>query len=120
MPFDAMRKINATLDIDVREFQRDKLYLTDVELDATLEDGALDISNVSFKARAGELVSRARLAPTEDSGSASIELVARQFAFGLAETNVDLGMTGDIDINLRAEGADLRSLLGQCRWRSVL
>ena len=112
IPFDAMRKLNAKLSIDIRELQRDKLFLRDIELDATLEDGALDISNVSLKARAGALVSRARLAPTEDSGSASIELVARQFALGVAETNVDLSMIGDIDINLTAEGADLRALLG--------
>ena len=112
IPFDAMRKVNARLDIDIRELQRDKLFLSDIEFDATLEDGALDISNASFQARAGALVSRARLAPTEDSGEASIELVARRFALGMTEHNIDLSMLGDIDINLTAEGADLRSLLG--------
>lgn len=112
IPFDVLKRLNATLDIDIGELQRGNLLMRDIELDATLQDGVLDISNASFKARAGALVARARLESTGDSGKAKIELVARQFALGLSELNADLAMTGDVDINLTAEGADLRTLLG--------
>ena len=120
VPFDAMRQLNATLDIDIGMLQRKTLLLKDIELDASLQDGVLDISNANFKARAGALVSRARLEPTGTSGTAVIELVARQFALGVAEQNTDLSMTGDVDINLRAEGTDLRSLLGSANGEVFL
>jgi uncharacterized protein involved in outer membrane biogenesis len=112
IPFEALKKLNATLDIDIRELQRKNLLMKDIEFDATLQDGALDITNASFKARAGALVSRARLEPTGDSGKVEIELVARQFALGMAKLNIDLAMTQDVDINLAGEGGDLRALLG--------
>ena len=112
IPFDAMKAIDASLNVDFIEFQRGKLLMRDVEIDANLEDGALDISNISFKARSGALRARARLAPTAESGAASLQIIARQFALGMTETNADIAMRGDIDINLDARGDNLRSLLG--------
>ena len=72
----------------------------------------LDISKAAFKARSGALSARARLDPTDGTGAASLQLVARQLAFGISEQNVDLAMRGDLDINLRSTGTDLRTLLG--------
>jgi len=112
VPFDAMKKINLSLEIDIRELTRDTLYMRDVEFDAVLQDGALEISNAGFKARSGALVARGRLEPAGGSGSASIELVARQFAPGMSELNADLAMIGDLDINLRSTGTDVRALFG--------
>jgi hypothetical protein len=112
VPFDAMKAMNASLDIDIRELQRDTLFMQDIRFDAELRDGALAISNASFKARSGALLARARLEPTEDSGYASIKLITRQFALGMSELNLDLAMTGDFDINLESTGADLRTLFG--------
>ena len=112
IPFDAMKRLNASLDIDIGELQRDALLMKDIEFDAELRDGVLDISRASFKARAGALTARARLEPTDgSSGTAKVELIARQFALGMTEMNQDLLMIGDIDINLEATGADLRSML---------
>lgn len=112
IPFDAMKKVNVSLDIDIRELERDNLYLRDIEFTAELRNGALDVSQAKLEARSGVLTARGRLAPEGNSGSASIELVARQFALGLADTNMDLAMIGDLDINLRSTGNDLRTLLG--------
>jgi uncharacterized protein involved in outer membrane biogenesis len=112
IPFDAMKKMNVSLDIDIRELQRDNLYLRDVEFEAELRDGALNVSKASFKAKSGALAARGRLAPDEGTVAASIELVARQFALGLSDANMDLAMTGDLDVNLRSTGSDLRALLG--------
>jgi len=112
IPFEAMKKLNVSLDIDIKELQRDTLFMKDIELDAYLRDGTLEIEKASFKARSGAMLARARLEPVEDSGAASIKLIARQFALGMTQTNMDLAMTGDIDINLRSTGADLRTLLG--------
>jgi len=112
IPFDAMKKVNVSLDIDIRELQRDDLHLRDIEFAAELRDGVLDVSEANLKARSGALAARGRLAPESNSGTASIELVARQLAFGLTGTNMDLAMTGDFDVNLHSTGNDLRTLLG--------
>jgi len=112
IPFDAMKKINASIDVDIGELQRDTLYMKDIVFDADLRDGTLKISRAGFKARSGAIVAKAKLEPIGESGAATIELVAREFALGMAQTNMDLAMTGDIDFKLDATGADLRTLLG--------
>jgi hypothetical protein len=104
MPFDAMQKINASIDVDIGELQRDTLFMKDIEFDADLRDGTLVISRAGFKARSGAMLAKATLGPLGESGVASLEMIARNFALGVAQTNVDLAMTGDIDINLDSTG----------------
>jgi len=112
IPFEAMKNLNASIEIDIKELQRATLLMRDIEFNAYLRDGVLEISKAAFKARSGAVLARARLEPVDDSGAATLELVARQFALGMAQTNLDMAMTGDIDINIRSTGADLRTLFG--------
>jgi len=112
IPFDAMEKINVSLNIDIKELARDSLYLRDIELDAELRDGVLDISKASLKAKSGVVAARGSIGSVDGTVAASIELVARQLALGVVETNADFAVRGDIDINLRSTGNDLRTLLG--------
>jgi len=112
MPVEALRKLNGSLDIDIGELERQALFLKDIELDARLEDGRLDMSKIGFKARSGELLARASYDPSADIGAASLEIVARDLALGLRETNVDLAMTMDFDVNLRSAGTATRALAG--------
>ena len=112
VPFDELRKLNASFEVDIKALERDALYMRDIEFDMTLQDGVLEVPVAAFKARSGALLARGRLEPTEESGAAMVELIARQFALGMSEMNLDLAMTGDIDINLRSTGKDLRTLLG--------
>jgi hypothetical protein len=107
-----MRKVNASITADIAELQQDKLVLSDIALDARLDDGALDIRTLRFKALSGGAVAQAALHPAGGKGEASLQLVARNLAFGLLESNPDLAMTMDIDVNLRATGTDLRALAG--------
>jgi hypothetical protein len=120
VPFDLMEDIDAALDVDIGLLQRGNLLMTDVELDAKLEDGVLGISKAAFKARSGALTAKAHLDPAGGEGAASLQLVARRFALGMSELNVDLAMTGDIDINLRSSGTDLRTLLGNANGEFFL
>ena len=111
IPFAAMAKINVEIELDVATLQKDQLELHDVSLRGSLRDGVLDVSELGLRAKSGALTGRAQLAPGESLGSAMLQLVARDFAPGLAGINQDLGMKGDIDVNLRATGNDLRTLL---------
>ncbi len=112
IPFDSMRKLNAELTIGVGELERDDLYLTNVRLDTELRDGVLRIRDVGFNARSGHLQGRATVEPGDPMGAVNVELIARDFALGLGRRNVDLAMTGDIDLRMNAIGNDLRTLLG--------
>jgi hypothetical protein len=112
MPVETLRKLNGSLDVDIAELRRGTLQLREIELDARLEDGRLDVSMARFKARSGELLGRATFDASTDTASASLDLVARDFALGMTEANVDLLMTGDIDIGLRTAGNDLRAMAG--------
>lgn len=112
IPFDAMAKIDGSIDIEAGEFQRNGIKLRNLVVQAELQGGRLDLNDLRFLAPAGTLAARGYLDPRGGEGAASIELVARDFALGLRELNQDLAMTSDIDIKLEAAGTDLRSLLG--------
>ena len=112
VPFEEMAKLNASIEIDIGELQRDSLHIRDIVLRSSLRDGIFEVSEAGFQAKSGAVSARARLAPQGGEGSAAIELVAREFALGMTELNQDLAMTGDIDINLESTGPDLRSLFG--------
>ena len=86
--------------------------MRNIDLLVELQDGAVDIRNFDFGARHGWLKSRARLEPADGIGKASLELVAREFAFGLQQSDPDHQMTGNFDINLDSTGNDLRTLAG--------
>ena len=112
MPVDALRKLNGSLDIDIGELQRRALLLKDIELDARLEGGRLDISTARFKARSGELLARGFYDASAETGTASLDVVARSLALGLLQANLDQLMKSDVDITLRTTGNDLRSMAG--------
>ncbi len=112
MPVEALRKLNGSVDIDIAELERQALFLKDIELDARLEGGRLDISTARFKARSGELLATASYDASADTGTASLDLVARTLAFGLVQKDMDLQMKGDFDIGLRTTGNDLRTMAG--------
>ncbi len=112
IPFEAMARFNTTINVDVGELQRGTLFMSDVELDMTVRDGVLNISNARYKARSGEIMATASLDPADGAGAVSLQLVARNFAPGMTEANTDLLMTGDIDIDLHSTGTNARALAG--------
>jgi len=113
IPFEAMQKFGGSIDISIGELQRDALFIRDIKLQAKLHDGIFEMPVAQFRARSGALGGKIRLAPGENGeGIAFFEMVAREFALGMAEQNQDVAMTGDIDIKLESTGTDLRSLLG--------
>jgi uncharacterized protein involved in outer membrane biogenesis len=112
VPFDAMKRMNATVIANIAELQRKNLLLKDIEVRAYLRDGALEMPIVRFKARSGEMLAKASLAPAGGQGEATLQAIARNFAPGLFDANVDLAMTSDLDVDLRSTGTDLRALAG--------
>jgi len=112
IPFDTMKNLNASVDIDIRALTRDALKIQNVDLVIELQDGVLDIRNASFDARSGWIKARGKLEPADGAGKASLELVARNLNLGLVQADLDVAMIGDIDIKLDSAGADARALAG--------
>ncbi len=112
IPLEALNKLNAEINVDIGQLQRDELLLKDVELTVALRDGVLNISRARYLARAGEMLATARLESAGGEGAASLQLVARDFAPGVFDADLDLSMTGNIDINVQSTGRNLRALAG--------
>ena len=112
MPFEALKKRNVSIDIRVGDLERRTLFMKDIEVNAEVLDGVLNISKARFKGRSGELLASATLDPMNGTGAASLQLVTRNFALGMIQKNDDFMMRADLDINLRSTGTDLRTLLG--------
>ena len=112
IPFEQMKKVNASVAADISQLQRGKLYLSDVELDAEMRDGELDIRSLRFRASSGGVAAKMVLSPGDGTGNASLQLVARGLSFGLQQAYPDFPMLSDIDINLDSTGSDIRTLAG--------
>jgi uncharacterized protein involved in outer membrane biogenesis len=112
IPFERMMGLNATVKLNIGEFQRDVVSLSDVKLDAALQNGEFILHDFKFQAPAGWMQARGSLASAHGSGKATFEATGRGVAFGLSQLNSGLSAASDIDINLQSTGADLRTLAG--------
>ncbi|MDX1507207.1 MAG: AsmA-like C-terminal region-containing protein, partial [Woeseiaceae bacterium] len=111
VPLDAMKKLNARVAVDIREFRRDALRLRNVRFRAELRDQTLDVSDAGFEALSGRLDARLYVTPVDDKASVHLQLQARDFALGLSPTNRDAAMKGRIDVDLHGTGDNLRSVM---------
>ena len=112
LPFAAMKKLNASVVLDIQALQRESVLLNDVTIRAELKDGAFYIHEMGFRAISGLLQARAALAPADGVGKARLEIKARELRLGLAAQGAGPTTTSDIDVNIEATGMDLRTLAG--------
>jgi uncharacterized protein involved in outer membrane biogenesis len=81
-------------------------------LDADIEDGALELRDLSLHARSGFLRAYGKLEPGDGIGRLQLGLLTENLAFGTSESNRSLRGTANIKVSLEATGNDLRSLAG--------
>jgi hypothetical protein len=110
LPLEPLSAVNATVAVSIGNLISDERNFRDFDVEINLNDGILDISKFGFRAPLGRLDARARITPTEDSAEIGLEVSAKGLALGLAQSNRNLKMSGDIEINLHATGTNLRSL----------
>ena len=112
VPFEAMKKLNATLRVRIGELRRGDLTLFDAYLNANLRGGRLDVHDAGFRGRSGTLVSHAKVDPAQGLGGVSADIVAKDVNLGTTNWNLNPEMTWSATINIDAAGNDLRTLLG--------
>lgn len=112
IPFETMKRLNAIVNVELGELQRDGLHLSDLTLQSELRGGALYLEQLKFRAPSGWLQAKGSLEPADGVGKMVFQLAARDFAIGAAGINVDLSASGDIDVNLESTGMDLRTAAG--------
>ncbi|MDH3819920.1 MAG: AsmA family protein, partial [Gammaproteobacteria bacterium] len=112
VPFEAMKKLNATLRVRIGELRRGDLTLFDAYLNANLRGGRLDVHDAGFRGRSGTLVSHAKVDPAQGAGGVSADIVAKDVNLGTTNWNLNPEMTWSATINIDAAGNDLRTLLG--------
>ena len=115
VPFDALKKLNASVDLNIGSLTRDRLHIQNIDLVVELQDGVLDVRNASFDGRSGWVKARGGLEPAGGVGKASLELIARDLSLGLSQLNQDAAMTADIDIKLESAGVDARTIAGNLK-----
>jgi hypothetical protein len=112
LPYEALKKVDASLDIDIGELRRDGLVMNDIDLRVELQNGVLDIPKLAFRGRSGYLQSRAHLDSHDGIGRASIEMMSRNVEFGLTGLEAAQSAKTSIDMRMNSSGNDLRTLLG--------
>jgi hypothetical protein len=112
VPFDAMKKLDATVLLDIGELQRDPLLFRAVKLRAQLQEGALYVHEAGFEARSGWLQARGALEPGDGLGNATLAIKARDLSMGLTGQGGLPSSRTNIDGQLEATGVDLRTLAG--------
>lgn len=110
LPFGLLDDRKGSLRVGIGRFERGRLKLDDVNVDAVLGESVLEIRDLSFRAPSGFLRSAAVVSHVEETGRMDVELVADDLAFGLSEANADLARTADANLKLSGRGNDLRTL----------
>jgi hypothetical protein len=111
IPFEKLAEMNAEVQVDIGELQRDGYVFRQIEFHTDLRDGALEISKLSLNARSGRYDVRGRLAPANGVGELSLEWRGQDMViWALTATTPDKAMVGDIGLRLESTGTDLRAL----------
>ena len=107
-----MRKLNASVNIDIGELRRQETVLNAITLRGELQGGALRLHDAGLQSGAGWLRVRASLEPADGAGKATLASKADGLTFGLIGLGVGPTTNTGFDINLEASGTNLRTLAG--------
>ncbi len=112
LPFDLLDGRKGSLRARIGRLERGSIRLRNVDVDAVLEGGVLEVRDLSFRAPSGFLRSTAVASRIGETGRVDVELIADDLTLVLGESDADLTRTGDANLRLTASGDDLRTLLG--------
>ncbi len=117
IPFDSLRKFNATFDIEVGELQRDNFRAENVQFRGSLRDGTLSVDTLRLDTRDGNYQTSGRLVAQKTGGYAQLKLTADDVPLTKSPNHP---VRADINLDILANGSTLREFAANSNGFFVL
>jgi len=117
IPYDSLRRVNATFGIEIGKLQRNGLHAENVEVRGTLGDGTLSIDRLKLERRGGSFETTGRLVAHKTGGHTRLKLTAEDIPLTNSPNNP---VRADIDLDILATGSTLREFAANSNGFFVL
>ena len=112
IPFDAMKKVNAIVKLEIGELRRNAFIFRSIAMQADLRDGDLHLHSARLQGLSGWMQAKADVESREGTGRTKLEVTAREVRIGTPGSKDRFGGVASLDLALEAGGTDLRTLAG--------
>lgn len=116
LPLDILSMADLTVDIKIDEFKLKNEITRNVVLQASIQDGGLEVSELSLDGKKGHMISSLSIEPTGNNfADVKVDLNANDMVlnlFGLAEEGLYEMPAFDIKLQANGSGRNLRELAG--------
>ena len=113
IPLDALKQLNAKVDILIAELVLPETTVNDVLLDASLQDGALRIDKFRVSDQRGMLTGNLKVLPSAEGAQLNTAIEGTKVSLGLTPSGpdaVDLLPSYDFQVKIAATGATVREM----------
>ena len=117
IPFDSLRKLNATFSIEIGELQRDNFRAENVQFRGNLRDGTLSVDTLKLDTRDGNFQTSGRLVAQKTGGHAQLKLTADDIPLTKSPNHP---VRADINLDILASGSTLREFAANSNGFFVL
>ena len=117
IPFDSLRKYNATFSIEIGELQRDNFRAENVQFRGNLRDGTLSVDTLKLDTRDGNFQTSGRLVAQETGGHAQLKLTADDIPLTNSPNHP---VRADINLDILTSGSTLREFAANSNGFFVL
>jgi len=117
IPYDSLRKFNATFGIEIGELQRDNFRAENVQFHGSLRDGTLSVDMLKLETRDGNFRTSGRLVAQKTGGYTRLKLSADDIPLTDSPNHP---VRADINLDILASGSTLRELAANLNGFFVL
>jgi uncharacterized protein involved in outer membrane biogenesis len=117
IPFDSLRKLNATFSIEIGELQRDNFRAENVQFRGNLRDGTLSVDTLKLDTRDGNFQTSGRLVAQKTGGHARLKLTADDIPLTNSPNHP---VRANINLDILASGSTLREFAANSNGFFVL
>lgn len=114
LPLEQLTKFNARVDIDIASYRQNQREIDNLELDATVRDGRLDVERASGTTAYGDATATLHIVPTDVSAMVRASFEGDNMLLGAStgrsREEIDAASKYDISISLDGVGQTLRAI----------
>lgn len=117
IPYELLRRVNATFDIEIGELQRGDFRANNIDVHGTVREGTLTVDDFRLDTRGGTIKTDGTLVAQETGGYTRIRLAADSVA---VTNSPDHPVRANVDIDILSTGSDMRELAASSNGFFVL